>query len=458
MVRLPIRWKLTVWYTLFFTVALVLLGGGLYWGLRERLYEGLDDQIEAQLEIARAGVVMDDGELDLTGVLGLLDDDVFLRLIDNEGSVILERDGEVDDVPALPDAVAAALGGQVSISTVSAGGAGVRVATLPTRVEGAIVGALQLGVPTEDVEETLGDVVALLGIAAPIVLALAVGGGYLLAGRALAPVVAITDLAARIDEHDLHARLDLNLPDDELGRLASTFDGMLARIEEAFARQRRFTGDAAHELRTPLSLMRSQIDLALARTRPADAYREALEGLDTDLERLVRLVATLLTLARADAGQLTLDHAEFDLAETIGLLLDQYGPTADEAGVALESHASPTPIVADEGLLIQVLVNLLDNALAHTSSGGRIAVGCARDGDRVCLWVADTGVGIAPEHRERVFDRFYRVDTGRAREVGGTGLGLAITRAIAEVHGGTIALRDQAGHGTRVELALPAEQ
>ncbi len=139
-----------------------------------------------------------------------------------------------------------------------------------------------------------------------------------------------------------------------------------------------FTGDAAHELRTPLSLMRSQVDLALARPRSPEEYREALMGLDRDLERLTALVATLLTLARADAGRLLLDSAPLDVAEMISLCLEQYAPLAEEAGIRLVDEASSVRVVADEGLLIQVLVNRLDNALAHTPAGGTIAVGCAQ--------------------------------------------------------------------------------
>jgi heavy metal sensor kinase len=278
-----------------------------------------------------------------------------------------------------------------------------------------------------------------------------------LSRRALAPVTVITSLAASVGGDDLHARLGLTLPDDELGRLAKTFDGMLARIEDAFERQRRFTGDAAHELRTPLALMRSQIDLALVRPRTLEEYQEALRGLEGDLERLTGLVSTLLTLARADSGRLSLDLAKVNLAETVAVVLEQYGPLADEAGVTLHDESSPAPLLADNDLVVQVLVNLLDNALAHTPAGGSITVGCGAVGDRVRLWVADTGVGMAPEHQARIFDRFYRVDAGRAREHGGAGLGLAICRAIMQTLGGSISLTSESGMGSRFEVTLPRE-
>ena len=333
-----------------------------------------------------------------------------------------------------------------------------RIVTVPVRREaaaGEIVGLLQVGLDRNEIAEALLLLLRVLVLAGPLVLLLAAGGGYLLAGRALAPVAAITRLASGIGAQDLHARLNLDLPDDELGRLARTFDAMLARIEDAFERQRRFTGDAAHELRTPLSLMRSQGDLALARPRSAEDYREALRGLDGDLERLTGLVGTLLTLARADAGRLVPERASFDLADTVELAVEQYEPVAAVAGVRLRAEAVPTPVVADEDLLVQVLVNLIDNALAHTPAGGTVTVGCRSEDGWARLCVADTGGGIPPEHQARVFDRFYRVDAGRARSAGGTGLGLAICRAIAEAHGGTITLTSAPTRGTRVDLTLP---
>jgi heavy metal sensor kinase len=296
-----------------------------------------------------------------------------------------------------------------------------------------------------------------LGVAEPIMVILGGIVGYWLAGRALAPVASITDLAGRIQADDLSARLALDLPDDELGRLSRTFDAMLDRIEDAFERQRRFTGDAAHELRTPLSFLRSQVDFALARPRTPAEYEEALQGIDSDLDRVTRLVRSLLTLSRADTGNLPLHYEPVDLPGTIALLLEQYEPRATEAGIRLINASRPTPLTGDADRLIQVLVNLLDNALAHTPSGGEIEVGCGPAGDQARLWVRDTGAGIPPEHQERVFDRFYRVDTGRARERGGVGLGLSICKMIAEAHGGTIAISTPNGGGTRVELLLPVK-
>jgi signal transduction histidine kinase len=173
---------------------------------------------------------------------------------------------------------------------------------------------------------------------------------------------------------------------------------------------------------------------------------------------MTALVGTLLTLSRSDAGKLTAERAPFDLADTVRLVLEQYAPAAEETGITLRDETAPAPLVADEALLMQLLINLVDNALAHTPPGGTVVVGCRSDDGQIRLWVSDTGQGITSEHQDRVFDRFYRIDAGRSRDRGGAGLGLAICKAISEAHGGTISLRSRPGSGTRVEFVLPDGQ
>ena len=459
--RLPIRWRLTLWYAALLALAMGLFGAMLYLVLRQELYVSFDEQLLNQGALTLAAVRVDGGDPSFDpAVANVADGEYFLRLLDAAGRVRFETGGNPEGVPLDPRVVALALAGRTEFSAAfDEDGETLRLVSLPVRqggAAGAIAGVLQVGLDRNEIDEPLAGLLTALALAGPVVLAVAAGGGYLIAGRVLAPVATIPALAAGIGADDLGARLRLDLPDDELGRLAGAFNGMLQRIDDAFERQQRFTGDAAHELRTPLSLMRSQVDLALARPRSAALYQEALRALDGDLERLTGLVAALLTLARADAGRLTAERADFDLGNTVALILEQYAPLAAERGITLNGEAAPTPVFADEDLLLQALVNLLDNALAHTPAGGTIAVGCRRDGGFALLWVADDGPGIAPEHQPRVFDRFYRVDAGRTRQEGGVGLGLAICQAIAEAHGGRITLASAPGRGARFEVALPA--
>jgi signal transduction histidine kinase len=280
--------------------------------------------------------------------------------------------------------------------------------------------------------------------------------------------------------------LNLDLPNDELGRLASTFDSMLGRIEESFQRQRQFTGDAAHELRTPLALMRSQIDLALTQADTPEELREALQALDGDVGQMTTLVGTLLALARADAGALTPSREPVDLADLASDVCDQYAPIASQNGLTLTCVARPVGVQADADMVLQVIVNLVDNAIKNTPEGGTITIrtgkgtgvkaqetggGSSRESrhdpqipdtwplltlDSAFVQVTDTGVGIPAEHLPRIFDRFYRVDAGRTRNKGGIGLGLAISQSIAQVHGGTLSAASAPGKGSTFTLTLPA--
>ena len=461
--RLPVRWRLTLWFAALLALVMALFGGAVYVVLRQQLYDSFDEQLLNQTALTLAAVSVKDGAPTLErSVANVADGEFFLRLLDTDGATVFETGGNAAGIPVDPSVIAAALAGLTEYSAAQDEDAEtLRLISVPVRpdeAESDIAGVLQVGLDRNEIDEPLGGLLSTLVLAGPAVLLFAAAGGYLLAGRALRPVATITDLAARIGAGDLGSRLNLDLPDDELGRLARTFDAMLSRIDDAFERQRRFTADAAHELRTPLSLMRSQVDLTLARPRATGAYREALQAVDGDISRMTALVGTLLTLARSDARQLAKERAPFDLADTVRLVVEQYAAVAEEAGVGLRDESSPTPLVADEDLLMQLLINLVDNALAHTPAGGTVVAGCRPHDGRIQLWVGDSGEGIAAEHQDRVFDRFYRIDAGRSRDRGGTGLGLAICRAIAEAHGGTIGLTSRLGSGTRVELVLPSGQ
>ena len=304
--RLPIRWRLSLWHAVLLAVTLALFSGTLYIVLRQRLYDSLDEQLLEQAALTLAAVQVDDGLPRLERATARRGGDYLLRLLDAEGRSVHSTGHALAGVPVNPDVVASARAGNTSYDTaLDEDNETIRIVSVPVRAEGLddpVAGVLQIGLDRDEIDEPLAGLLQALALAGPFALLLSAVGGSLLAGRVLTPVTTITDLAERIGPRDFSARLDLDLPNDELGRLAQTFDDMLARIDDAFERQRRFTGDAAHELRTPLSLMRSQVDLALARPRSTADYREALQEVNSDLDRMTGLVSTLLTLARADAG------------------------------------------------------------------------------------------------------------------------------------------------------------
>ncbi len=455
--RLPIRWRLTLWYVALLAATLLLFSAALFGGLHKRLHEALDDTVRNQAAQAQGGVRVEDGALRLATNPGTdpRQREHVVRLFDRAGALIAATGTSSETIPSTRGDVAAALAGETRWGWAEVADARVRLLTEPVTVDGRVVGALQVAAFERDIARTLQLTALLLGTVGPLTLIVASLGGYALAGRALAPVDRITRLAGAIGEADLGRRLDLALPRDEIGRLARTFNAMLDRLEAAFARQRQFAADASHELRTPLSLVRGQLELALARPRDPAADQAVLEELAEDVERLARLAQTLLMLARSDAGALRLSEDAVDLAVLVDLVAEQYGAAAAAAGVRLATAVEPTTIDADEDRLIQVLVNLTDNALRYAPAGTTVTLGCRADAGTAAFWVADAGPGIPAEHLPRLFDRFYRADPGRDRARGGIGLGLSISKEIVEVHGGTIVVESAPGAGTTVLVTLP---
>ncbi|HUA39010.1 MAG TPA: ATP-binding protein [Candidatus Sulfopaludibacter sp.] len=288
-----------------------------------------------------------------------------------------------------------------------------------------------------------------------IILLLGLAGGWWLAGRALRPIAEISSAATKISAGDLSQRIDVAETESELGRLAAVLNSTFARLETAFAQQRQFTADAAHELRTPVSVMLTQTQTVLSRERAAAEYREAVEVCQRSAQRLRRLIESLLELARLDAGQETLKRLRFNLAGTVGDCAEQLEPIANQHNVKILSELTPVEISGDTERLAQVITNLLANAIQYSQPGGEVRVKLEAQPGFASLAVTDTGRGISSEDRPHVFERFYRGDKSRTTSTGNAGLGLAISKAIVEAHGGTISVSSQPGTGTTFILTLP---
>src|SRR5205807_5561885 len=258
-----------------------------------------------------------------------------------------------------------------------------------------------------------------------------------------------------ISEQDLHRRLDMKLPPDELGELGATFNEMLSRLEAAFASLQRFTADAAHELRAPLAVMRSEVEVTLAKERGADEYRDSVRSLGTEIERLTRLADQLLVLARADAGELHPHMEPVDVADFLEEVVARWRPHVTNRGVGLVSRLPESGhLRGDAELLRRVLDNLLDNAVKHSAAGNAIEVTATLDVSGWRITVADQGPGVPDELRPHLFERFARGDPARSRQSGGAGLGLALAAAIVHAHGGSLVL-ENGGPGAHFAVRLP---
>src|SRR5947208_1828623 len=307
----------------------------------------------------------------------------------------------------------------------------------------------------EEVTETFAWVI-------PIAILLASAGGYFLARKSLAPVVAMSTQAGRIGAANLHERLAVQNDRDELGHLAQSFNGLLDRLAESFERQRRFMADASHELRTPVAILRGESEVALSQqARSLEEYRESLGVLHHEAERLTRIVEDLFTLTRADAGQYPLQPRDFYLDDLIAECVHSARTLAQAKKISLTFEGAPeSPIHADESLLRRMLLNLLDNAIKYTPDFGRVTVACRRNGQEYEVSIADTGSGIPAELRPRIFERCFRADKARSRsesDGGGAGLGLAISRWIAEAHQGRLELTCSDSTGSTFTAYLPLD-
>jgi len=291
----------------------------------------------------------------------------------------------------------------------------------------------------------------------PLLVVLASLLGYWLSGRALAPVNRIIRSAEQIGLQNLSQRLEVPKAADELQRLTVTLNAMLERIESSVKRIRQFTANASHDLRTPLSLIRTHAELALRRTRTESEYRESLTRILCVSEETTQLVEALLTLARADAAAAHLHFVEIDVTPLLQKISCQISILANSAGLSFTSHVAAEPLFlrGDPAALESLLLAILDNALKYTPTGGTVQIRSFALQEEVAIEVEDTGVGIASEDVARIFDRFFRADQARSREVPGSGLGLSIARWIAEIHHGRIEVQSQLGAGSIFRVILP---
>jgi heavy metal sensor kinase len=305
------------------------------------------------------------------------------------------------------------------------------------------------------IEQQLDEILVVLVLGLPLIVGLAGVGGYALARRALTPIDHLAAEARRITAERLHERLSIVNEHDEIGRLAAVINGTFARLESSFEQLRRFTADASHELRTPLSVIRGIGELGLGETRTPAEYKDAIGSMLEEVDRLARLVDTLLQLSRGDAGTIRLSLESLDLSDLAQDVASSLAILAEERRQRLQVHAlQPAPVRADRLVLRDAIANLVDNAIKYGPPGSRIDIAVHADTTEAALTVSDHGPGIPVEHRERIFDRFYRVDEGRSRGMGGTGLGLAIAKWAVEANGGNISFVP-AGDGATFRNTLP---
>jgi heavy metal sensor kinase len=430
-----IRVRLTLWYAAALSAVLALYAGGVFVFLRASLSADLDrglsddrEVAEQMLERTPAGAVgwrAEPDDDDDEAVAGR-----WLEVRSPEGTLLYARPSGIPT--------------DVRLRRLSG----------PYTVDGLPV-VIQVARSEEPLRRELRELLMIMGAGFPLAVAIASVGGYFLARRALAPLGRMADRARTITAERLGERLPVENSGDELGQLAAVFNDTFARLERSFEQLRRFTADASHELRTPLTAMRSVGEVGLREPRDTVAYREIIGSMLEEADRLGRLVEGLLTLSRADGGNVSLKRESVDLAELARDVAGHLGVLAEEKRQLFTVEASgPVPAWVDRLVIRQALINLVDNAIKYTPPGGSVRIVVQDGGPGPTVDVADTGPGIPPEHRARLFDRFYRIDKARSRDLGGAGLGLSIARWAVEAHGGRIDLESVEGRGSTFRITL----
>lgn len=317
---------------------------------------------------------------------------------------------------------------------------------------------LEVAAPTDHLAAVLDRFLALVSFLVLAGTVSAAALGWWLAGQAERPIMQVIQQAESLEMSRGDHRITAEAETEELARLISVLNSMLARIDEAFENQRRFLADAGHEIRTPLTILRGDLDVTLRRRRSPEEYEAVLRQALGDLRDVSSLADDLITLARSESGGLEPQPSEFRVADLVRRVAEKYARVGDSSGIELTLDIEDgLAVYADHGLLERAVGNLVDNAIKYGGPKGHFTVSAHSENDgRVAIYVSDDGPGIPAEERERLFERFYRGSTGR-RSVRGSGLGLAIVRAIVEAHGGEVSLESEPGRGTRVCLELPMD-
>jgi heavy metal sensor kinase len=456
---------MAAWYTASIIGFFLLFGVAVYLSLghylESTLRANLSDQARAIAEDVRSHVLKDK----ISGIGGGINEHFapqmsgrFIRVSKGDGSVIyvsrFSANGVLDG-KLVPMPHPGGSAEYPSEERMSGGGPNVLIQVVPVDVAGRERLIVEVGALYEPIEQVLHGLMLILGIGLPLVVAIAVGGSYVLIRRALQPVENIARQAERISYRNLFERLPVVNSGEEIERLTIALNRMMARLEAAFQHVHRFSADVSHELRTPLTILRGELEAAtrnLSHVELLDVIGSSLE----ETERLQKIVEQLLALSKLDAGDFQMERSRLDLGRLVTSTAEQMRLLVEEKSIHLSYNMQPeVEVDGERSRLTQVIVNLLGNAISYTGEGGQIVLSVARRDDCAVFEISDNGIGISAEALPHVFDRFYRADKARSRDYGGSGLGLSIVKAICTAHGGEVEIASSEGIGTTVSVRMP---
>jgi heavy metal sensor kinase len=460
-----IRFRLTMWYAALLAGVIALAGGATYLGLERYLEKSLDESLTMQARTIAQTLLVNVRQSGDEYVVNEINEHFapeingrFVRVTRSNGSILFVS-GTPKEKSFDPAAIRSLAGASVEHSEeVDVGDdRELLLHVLPYTNRDGDRFLVEVGAPYWQIEKVLHGLLLAFGLGLPLVLAGAAGGGYLLMRGALRPVDEITRTAEGITSRNLAERLPVAETGDELERLAVALNGMIARLEEAFLQLHRFSADASHELRTPLTILHGELESMAQRDDIPAAVREGLGSTLEETERLSKIVENLLTISRLEAGEARVERKPLDLSEITRSTTEQMRLLAEVKDISLAlSVSDPVLVEGDPSRLKQVVVNLLDNAIKYTPNGGSVEIATRNVNGCAVLEVRDTGLGVAPSDLPHVFERFYRTDKARSRELGGSGLGLSIVKSIVVAHGGEVTVSSEDTAGTQFTVILPS--
>lgn len=461
-----IRFKLTLWYLVTLTAILLLFSTCIYLTISNRLYAEVDQELLATAE-AVASPTLAPFRASAPSVFDQILEDFLGPKISNKFVQISNPDGKVFshttnlDGNYLPlDKTALIISG-IGKSTYHTyrnlfWRYPVRVITMPVIDNGQLVHIVQVGMLMDYTTDILEKLLLIFVVSIPLAVVFLLYAGWFLAGRALKPVEVITRNARAISADNLDYRLEVQNPNDEIGRLARTFNMTLDRLQSAFNRMRRFSTDVSHELRTPLTILRGETEVGIRWGGDTEDLQKILKSNMEEINRMSDIIDNLLELSRTEEGKLVLDLAPVKLHDLLKDVCTKAAAEAERKKIALHLTApSPLEVVGDANRLQQIFFSLLENAVKFTPPGGRVSLEMETEGNWAKVSVTDTGPGIPEQDLPHIFDQFYRVDGARNRNDGGSGLGLSLVRALCEAHGGKVEVVSLPGSGSTFTVSLP---
>lgn len=462
--RVPVRLRLSLGHAIW--MALLFLGVG--FGLYRVVEHNLEESVNASLLISAQSIrdarfvrgfdppLM---ERFLNQFFGERYFRAYAQLVDLSGKISAKTDVHVS-LPVTPKALARAERGLETFETFSPrqdSEAPLRQVTLPVVKFGRFTGELiQVGASLDPMRHTLREIAWALWISLALGLALSVVFGYLLTARSLSPVTQMSEAAKSLGSADLSVRLPLPRAKDELRQLAQTFNEMLDRLEDAFMRLRRFTGDVSHELRTPLAVLKGEAELTLRKERSTEDYKSSLRTIVHEANNMTGIIEDLLLLARAESKAVAMTWLELTTADFLSEVVGVVQPVYEAKGVSLRViNRARSRFQANPGYLTLALKNILINAAKHSATQGAVELDVHEDGPGLLFVITDAGEGIPEESLPYIFDPFYRADTARNRAAGGTGIGLSLALALVKLHGGNITVQSKAQEGAQFTVRIP---